>query len=100
MAIPIVAALSKAVEGAETISKAEKMSEIVKDAVKLADDLWPEIQQQNVDQPISPADIGREAWKKADIEQKATYSDVPRYVITRNETLENDRHPITGVSFE
>ncbi|QCT07991.1 HNH endonuclease [Ruminococcus bovis] len=76
------------------------MSEIVKDAVKLADDLWPEIQQQNVDQPISPADIGREAWKKADIEQKATYSDVPRYVITRNETLENDRHPITGVSFE
>ena len=33
MAIPIVAALSKAVEGAETISKAEKMSEIVKEQI-------------------------------------------------------------------
>ena len=26
--------------------------------------------------------------------------DSPRYVITRNESLENDRHPITGVPFE
>lgn len=100
MTIPIAASLGKAVEGAETISKAEKMSEIVKDAEKLVNDLWPETKQQNNDQPMSPADIGREAWKKADIEETATHSDIPRYVITRNETLENDRHPITGVCFE
>lgn len=27
-------------------------------------------------------------------------SDKPRYIITRNESLEGDRHPITGVPFE
>lgn len=100
MVIPIVADLGKAVEGVKTISKAEKMSEIVNDAVALTDDLWPEIKQQIIDQPISPAEIGRKAWKKADIEEAATHSDIPRYVITRNETLENDLHPISGVRFE
>lgn len=28
------------------------------------------------------------------------YSDPPRYLITRNEGLENDKHPFTGVLFE
>ena len=100
MAIPIVAALGKAIEGAETISKARGMNEFVADAEKIVKGLWPEIKQQENDRPMSPADIGREAWKKADVEEKAPYSDVPRYVITRNETLENDMHPITGVRFE
>lgn len=100
MAIPIVAALGKAIEGAETISKAKGMNEFVAEAEKIAKGLWPEIKQQEIDLHMSPSDIGKEAWKKADIEEKTTYSDAPRYVITRNETLENDLHPITGVGFE
>lgn len=31
---------------------------------------------------------------------KDAHSDAPIYLITRNESLENDRHPITGVWFE
>ena len=100
MAMPIAVAIGKAIEGAETISKIEGMKEVVADAEKLAEGLWPEIEKQEVDQLMSPADIGREAWKKVDVDEKPSYSDVPRYVITRNETLENDRHPITGVWFE
>ena len=100
MAIPIAVAMGKAIDGAETISKIEGMKEVVADAEKLAEGLWPETEKQQVDQLMSPADIGREAWKKVDVDEKSSYSDVPRYVITRNETLENDRHPITGVWFE
>ena len=33
-------------------------------------------------------------------EKKESMSDNPRYIITRNESLENDKHPITGVPFE
>lgn len=38
----------------------------------------------------------KEEYDKAAIEAK----DNPRYIPTRNESLENDRHPITGVPFE
>jgi hypothetical protein len=38
----------------------------------------------------------KEEYDKAAIEAK----DNPRYISTRNESLENDRHPITGVAFE
>ncbi len=48
----------------------------------------------------------REFWdnffkgENKDIEENKKISDAPRYIITRNESLENDRHPITGVLFE
>ena len=100
MAIPIAATIGKAIEGAEAISKTEVMNEIIADAEKLAEGLWPEVEKQEVDQPMSPDDIGREAWKKVDVDEGNSYFDVPRYIITRNESLENDRHPITGVWFE
>lgn len=100
MAVPIAAALSKAVESAETISNVEAMKEVVSDAEKIAENLWPEAEKQEMNQPMSPADIGREAWKKVDGAETKPVSDAPRYIITRNETLENDRHPISGVWFE
>ena len=92
--------IGKAIEGAETISKTEGIREIEAGAEKLADGLWPELNKKEVHQPMSPADIGREAWKKTGAEEKISSSDAPRYIITRNETLEDDRHPITGVLFK
>ncbi|MBO4908010.1 MAG: HNH endonuclease [Lachnospiraceae bacterium] len=97
MTVPIEEALSNAVESAETISNVEVMKYVVSDAEKIAQNLWPKAEKQEMNQTMSPADIGREAWRKVN---EAEAKPSPRYIITRNEILENDRHPISGVWFE
>lgn len=44
-------------------------------------------------------EVGRAFGDIPESESK-TASESPRYIITRNESLEGDRHPITGVPFE
>ncbi|MCR5743304.1 MAG: HNH endonuclease [Lachnospiraceae bacterium] len=100
MAIPVVGNIYKAIEGVETISKTESMGEIVADAEKLTEGLWPKIEKQEGAQPLSPEKICREAWKKTDVEEKPSAFDIPRRITTRNEIFENERHPITNVLFK
>ena len=100
MAIPIAAVISKAVEGTEEIKNMNEMDNLVSEARELTVGLWPEVGEQVITQSLSPEDIGREAWNKTDSINSKLFSDKPRYIITINESLENEQHPITGVPFE
>ena len=100
MAIPIAAAISKAIEGAEKIAATEILRNAITEAESITEGLWPEANKPEFAKSMSPADIAKEAWKVTDAEYSIGTSDSPRYVITRNEILENDRHPISGVWFE
>lgn len=100
MGVSIAAVISKAIEGAETVSKVNAMKETVAEAEEIAKGLWPEIEKQDASQAMSVGDIAKEAWAKLSNDDAESLSNTPRYIITINESLENDRHPITGVPFE
>ncbi len=100
MAIPIAAAMSKAIEGTEKIAATEILGNAIKEAESLTEGLWPEAKQPELAKSMSPSDIAKEAWEVADGEYGIGTADSPRYMYNNNWRLENDRHPISGVWFE
>lgn len=112
MAIPVVAALSKAVESTETYSCIEAMKEVVSDADKIAENLWPKSEKQEINQPMSPEDIGREAWKKVNegeiirktisvaTDSVRRYADVLNKSDVVNDDVENKGKPYSELTEE
>ncbi len=92
--------MSKAVEGTEKVAATEILQSAISEAESITEGLWPDANKPDLAKSMSPSDIAKEAWKMADAEYGIGKPESPRYVITRNEILENDRHPISGVWFE
>lgn len=86
----------------------EKTSEfsainVIEKAKDMVRDIWPEVNDDAslTEVQDTPEAIANEAWEVTTSEEgfgKGTI-DNPRYIIARNESLENDVHPITGVEF-
>ena len=82
------------------IKSTDTINEAISEAGKLKDGLWLVTGNRGKDQPQSPRDIVREVRNDTNLEEDKDIPEAPRYIITKNESLENHRHPCTGVFFE
>ena len=98
--------VAKAAETAREVAAVQEidLASVVTDAENIANEIWPASGEtlSPIKAKDTPESIADEAWNK-DFAVEETYGkgtlDNPRYVITRNEFLANDIHPITGVEF-
>ena len=77
--------------------------DVIEEAKDMVKGIWPEINDNTslAEVQDTPELIANEAWEATAPEEKFGKGTLenPRYIITRNESLENDVHPITGVEF-
>lgn len=104
MAIPIGAIASAAKEVAETAKPAlkETLQKDISEATEVTKGLWPDVEGKAPDQKMTPDEIGKEAWdinKEKNDGKEESSGEIVINIITRNQSLEGDRHPITGVEF-
>ena len=101
MAIPIEAIISKADEVAESVERKEMLEKALKEAETNVDGLWLEnIDSISCQNDLSPSEIAKEAWNITKQEKNNEINNNAIIIHTKNESLENDCHPITGVLFE
>lgn len=102
----IAEVVAKATETVKEVAAIQEidLAPVFADAEKIANEIWPESCEtfSHIKADVTPESIADEAWNKHyDVEEAHGKGalDNPRYIITRNEFLANDIHPITGVEF-